>query len=148
MKRALIFESDGVQQTDLPFAEAQKAIDRLPDDADLLLFSFGNTPGGDLVDQWKGHGDDGTPVDVHLYKWDTWNAVAGLQSYVITDSFVRKVQEYISHKGADMIDAWLLGKMCVVGKDKDWNMRGLGETQFMPPGSKPILNCYHATTWS
>ena len=47
-----------------------------------------------------------------------------------------------------MIDAWLLGKMCVVGKDKDWNMRGLGETQFMPPGSKPILNCYHATTWS
>ena len=148
LKKALIFESDGVQQTDLPFAEAQQAIDRLPEDADLLLFSFGNTPGGDLVDQWKGHGDDGTPVDVHLYKWNKWNAVAGLQSYVITDNFVRKVQEYISHKGADMIDAWLLGKMCVVGKDKDWNMRGLGETQFMPPGSKPILNCYHATTWS
>ena len=148
LKKALIFESDGVQQTDLPFAEAQNAIDRLPEDADLLLFSFGNTPGGDLVDQWKGHGDDGTPVDVHLYKWNKWNAVAGLQSYVITDNFVRKVQEYISHKGADMIDAWLLGKMCVVGKDKDWNMRGLGETQFMPPGSKPILNCYHATTWS
>ena len=87
-------------------------------------------------------------MDVHLYKWNKFNAVAGLQSYVITDRFVRKVQAYMSHSGADMIDAWLVGKMCVNGKDKEWNMRGLGETQFMPPGSKPIINCYHATTWS
>jgi len=144
----LIFESDGVEHTDMPLVETQRAIDMMPKDADMMLLSFGNTPGGDLVQTWKGHGDDGTPVDVHLYKWDQWNAVAGLQAYVITDSFVRKVQEYISHSGADMIDAWLVGKMCVCGKDKDWNMRGLGETEFMPPGSKPIINCYHATTWS
>jgi len=148
LKKALIFESDGVEHTDMPLVETQRAIDMMPKDADMMLLSFGNTPGGDLVQTWKGHGDDGTPVDVHLYKWDQWNAVAGLQSYVITDSFVRKVQEYISHSGADMIDAWLVGKMCVCGKDKDWNMRGLGETEFMPPGSKPIINCYHATTWS
>ena len=148
LKKALIFESDGIEHTDFPLVETQKAIDMMPKDADLLLLSFGNTHGGDLVKEWKGHGDDGTPVDVHLYKWNKFNAVAGLQSYVITDRFVRKVQAYMSHSGADMIDAWLVGKMCVNGKDKEWNMRGLGETQFMPPGSKPIINCYHATTWS
>lgn len=148
LKKAMIVESDGVGASDLPFVELQRAIDRMPADADVLFTSFGNFHGGDLIDQWNGHGDDGTPVPVHLYKWDQFTPVAGLQAYVITDSFVRKVQEFMSHKGADMVDAWLIGKMCVVGKDKDWNMRGLGETQFMPPGSKPILNCYHATTWS
>jgi hypothetical protein len=148
LKHALIFESDGVGKADLPFTELPTAISKLPRDADLLLLSFGNTPGGDLVAKWPGHGDDGVEVEAHLYKWDQFQAVAGLQCYVITQSFVRKVHEYIAHKGADMIDAWLLGKMCVVGKDKDWNMRGLGETDFMPPGSKPILNCYHASTWA
>lgn len=148
LKHALIFESDGVGKADLPFAELPTAISKLPSDADLLLLSFGNTPGGELVAKWPGHGDDGVEVEAHLYKWNQFQPVAGLQCYVITQSFVRKVHEFIAHKGADMIDAWLLGKMCVVGKDKDWNMRGIGEREFMPPGSKPILNCYHASTWS
>jgi len=148
LKKAIIFESDGPGSSDLPFVELQRAIDRMPADADVLFTSFGNFHGGELIDTWPGHGDDGTPVPVHMYRWNEFTPVAGLQAYVITDSFVRKVQEFMAHKGADMVDAWLIGKMCVVGKDKDWNMRGLGETQFMPPGSKPILNCYHATTWS
>jgi len=146
-KKAIIFEADGVGVSDLPMSAMQEAIDQMPPDADVLFTSFGNNKGGPLHHAWRSKNEDGTPVDVHMYHWNEFNAVAGLQSYVVTQSFVRKVQEFIAHKGADMVDAWLLGKMCVVGRDADWNMRGLNEG-FDIVGGGPIINCYHATTWA
>ena len=145
--KAIIFEADGVGVSDLPFSAMQEAIDRMPADADVLFTSFGNSKGGPLHHSWNSKNEDGSPVKVNMYHWNEFNAVAGLQSYVVTQSFIRKVQEYIAHKGADMVDAWLLGKMCVVGRDADWNMRGMGEG-FKIVGGGPILNCYHATTWT
>ena len=145
--KTIIFEADGVGVSDLPMSAMQEAIDGMPSDADVLFTSFGNSKGGQLHHSWMSRNEDGSPVKVNMYHWNEFNAVAGLQSYVVTQSFVRKVQEYMSHKGADMVDAWLIGKMCVVGRDKDWNMRGMSEGFEIIDGG-PILNCYHATTWT
>ena len=82
-------------------------------------------------------GPNGAFAKIDIYKMNTRaSALSGLQSYVITQSFIKKAHNFIATYGADMVDAFTAGNMCAY---KDWwNQADISK------GEKPILNCFQA----
>ena len=52
---------------------------------------------------------DGNAVEMHEWSQE---GVAGLGAYLYSDRFVGKIFKHIAENGADMVDAWLIDKMC------------------------------------
>lgn len=141
-KRTIILESDAVDPSLLgvPLSALQTIVDEAPKDFDLIYLTK-RPKAGKLAKRFKGPMGE----DVHIYHLTEHNEQAGLSSYIVSDTFFKKLQRYIVEHGADMVDAWLSAKMCVNpafdkhGKFMGWDYDG-------GTGKYRYLNCYHAET--
>ena len=137
---AWIMESDGNKMTNVPFWAVQTLTENMPKEADVLfLQNFMREPGfeGPHFKSVGVRGPNGANAKIDIYKMNTRaSALSGLQSYVITQSFIKKAHNFIATYGADMVDAFTAGNMCAY---KDWwNQADISK------GEKPILNCFQA----
>ena len=137
---AWIMESDGNKMTNVPFWAVQTLTENMPKEADMLfLQNFNKEPGfeGPHFKSVGVRGPNGAFAKIDIYKMNTRaSALSGLQSYVITQSFIKKAHNFIATYGADMVDAFTAGNMCAY---KDWwNQADISK------GEKPILNCFQA----
>jgi len=137
---AWIMESDGNKMTNVPFWAVQTLTENMPKEADVLfLQNFMREPGfeGPHYKSVGVNGPNGAYAKIDIYKMNTRaSALSGLQSYVITQSFIKKAHNFIATYGADMVDAFTAGNMCAY---KDWwNQADIAK------GEKPILNCFQA----
>ena len=137
---AWIMESDGNKMTNVPFWAVQTLTENMPKEADVLfLQNFMREPGfeGPHYKSVGVKGPNGAYAKIDIYKMNTRaSALSGLQSYVITQNFIKKAHNFIATYGADMVDAFTAGNMCAY---KDWwNQADISK------GEKPILNCFQA----
>ena len=137
---AWIMESDGNKMTNVPFWAVQTLTENMPKEADVLfLQNFMREPGfeGPHYKSVGVKGPNGAYAKIDIYKMNTrTSALSGLQSYVITQNFIKKAHNFIATYGADMVDAFTAGNMCAY---KDWwNQADISK------GEKPILNCFQA----
>ena len=137
---AWIMESDGNKMTNVPFWAVQTLTENMPAEADVLfLQNFMREPGfeGPHFKSVGVTGPDGAYAKIDIYRMNhRASALSGLQSYVVTQKFIKKAQNFIATYGADMVDAFTAGNMCSY---KDWwNQADLSK------GEKPVLNCFQA----
>ena len=138
-KTTILFESDAVDPSLLgvPLSAIQSIVNEAPKDFDLIFLTK-RPVGGKMAKKFM----DPLGNKIHLYHLTEQNEEAGLSSYIISDSFFKKMQRYIIKHGADMVDAWLSAKMCVKPAfDKHGNF-----VSFEGGGQYRYLNCYHAAT--
>ena len=133
------------------YANAQPAAwqdfaDRLPKDYDILILGQKGAGPGPLRDMFKGRNNakrpDGSPgiQRYQIYEWDRETFQAGLQAYMVSKKFVNEIWHKIMwNNGADMVDAWIMGRMC--GEKYGNKARAGGDDGIRK------LNCYHATTF-
>ena len=102
--------------------------------------------GGPWVDAFTSVDPDGTQHTVNMYKWSkpTGPEVAGLSTYIATAQFVQKVTRFMAWVGADMVDAWIVDRLCV--RSPDPKSGWLRDNVELSATNPPALNCYHATT--
>jgi hypothetical protein len=138
-KHTIVFESDAVDPSLLgvPLSSIQSIVNQAPKEFDLIFLTQ-RPVGGKLAVSFK----DPLGTDVHLYHLTEQNGEAGLSSYIISDTFFKKLQRYMVEHGADMVDAWLSAKMCVKPAfDKHGHFVSFDEGG---GGSYRYLNCFHA----
>lgn len=124
---SFIFESDGGWWLGAPPKHLQSIVDHAPHRADLIFTKRGFVNSGQFVKQWKS-GED----MMYMYRVNRMIGGAGLSSYLIGPNFVDKIYEQIVfHRGADMVDAWLMLRMCST-KDERYTTY------------KSRINCFHA----
>ena len=138
-KNTILFESDAVDPSLLgvELSAIQTVVNHAPKDFDLIFLTKRSEKGGKLAKKFK----DPLGNELKLYHLDEPNEEAGLSSYIISDTFFKKMRRYIVEHGADMVDAWLSSKLCVKpafdkhGKFVAWEERAGGEYRY--------LSCYH-----
>ena len=86
--------------------------------------------------------------------WPIEGSEAGLQTYIVSERFVDKMQEFLAAHGSDMIDAFLYGNLCQneyksqEERGKLWAMNYMSQHAQKAPYSSAderglkILNCY------
>jgi hypothetical protein len=100
---------------------------------------------------------DGYERRMYFYYWPLEGPGAGLSSYAIGPDFTYKAFNFISRKGADMIDGFLFGKLCrddYVSEDAaspgNFLLPGIGSALVKPRTKEAntkdnklkVLNCY------
>ncbi len=157
LKKALILESDGLGLTRVPLETIPSIAKQMPGDADFVTLQlYPYEPAGverrniEIIDPKSG--------EHKTYSFDKLNyhplqGYAGLASYIATDTFVEKIQHFLALHGADMIDAYILNKLCTSSyineeaKNIAWPMYDMQKYThpFDPQNPTPtILNCYKA----
>jgi len=126
-KWTIIFESDGLYFLALAPWQLQSVADNAPSNADVIFLHKKDLASGQFVKQWR-TGDE----MMYLYNWDKVVGGAGLSGYMIGPNFTEKINNQIlAWRGADMVDAWLMLKMCDKKDSGDYN-------------DAHRINCYHA----
>ena len=69
---------------------------------------------------------------------------------MFSDRFVAKILPLIASRGADMVDAWLMGHLCRPLRENDWaydlpHYEGANDGKGVQWGEK-FLDCYKAMT--
>lgn len=130
----IVLESDALSSgLTTPPSAWQDAVDRLPSDFDLAFINHHGAGPGALVDTFEARGwlngvAGGEHPRYQIFRWDRDVGAAGLQGYVASRKFVNEIFHKIAWDGgADMVDAWLMGRMCGT-RDPDGNLK---------------LTCYH-----
>lgn len=124
---SFIFESDGGWWIGAPPKHLQSIVDHAPHRADLIFTKRGFGNSGQFVKQWKSGQDM-----MYMYRVNRIIAGAGLSSYLIGPNFVDKIYDQIVfHRGADMVDAWLMLRMCSTHDERYATY-------------KSRINCFHA----
>lgn len=135
----VVFESDAVDPSLLgvELSTIQTVVNHAPKDFDLIFLTKRSQKGGKLASKFE----DALGNELKLYHLTEPNEEAGLSSYIISDTFHKKMVHYMMEHGADMVDAWLSAKLCVKpafdkhGKFVAWEENGGGEYRY--------LSCYH-----
>ena len=123
----IIFESDGLYFLAVAPWQLQSVVDNAPSNADVIFLHKKDLHSGQFVRQWR----TGNEM-LYMYNWDKVVGGAGLSAYMIGPRFTEKInKEIIGWRGADMVDAWLMLKMCDKKDNGDYN-------------DAHRLNCYHA----
>jgi len=170
MNKAWIMESDGLMKmqefSNIPLWAMTSVAQNLPKDADFVLLHKG-------MDKYCGV--DGSLCAMHstfeaknlfdpsdremlaFRHWPIEGSEAGLQTYIVSERFVNKMQEFLAAHGSDMIDAFLYGNLCQneykspEERNKLWAMNYMSmHAQKAPYSSSDerglkILNCYIVT---
>lgn len=135
----VVFESDAVDPSLLgvELSTIQTVVNHAPKDFDLIFLTKRSQKGGKLASKFE----DALGNELKLYHLTEPNEEAGLSSYIISDTFHKKMVHYMMEHGADMVDAWLSAKLCVKpafdkhGKFVGWEENAGGEYRY--------LSCYH-----
>ena len=126
-KWTIIFESDGGWYLKVDAGSLQSVVDNAPDNADVIFLKTKDESTGQFIKQWPVGDDD----MVYMYAVNRLKGGAGLSGYMIGPKFTEKIYDQITlHRGADMVDAWLLIQMCS-HRDERYATY------------KPRINCYH-----
>ena len=167
MNKAWIMEADGLlkmqEYSNIPLWAMTSVAQNLPKDADFVLLHKG-------MDKFCG--TDGSLCAMHstfeaknlfnpsdhamlsFRHWPIEGSEAGLQTYIVSERFVDKMQEFIAAHGSDMIDAFLYGNLCQneyksqEERGKLWAMNYMSQHAQKAPYSSAderglkILNCY------
>jgi len=170
MNKAWIMESDGLMKmqefSNIPLWAMTSVAQNLPEDADFVLLHKG-------MDKYCGV--DGSLCAMHstfeaknlfdpsdremlaFRHWPIEGSEAGLQTYIVSERFVNKMQEFLAAHGSDMIDAFLYGNLCQneyrspEDRNKLWAMNYMHQHAQKAPYSSgderglKILNCYIVT---
>ena len=157
LKKALILESDGLSLTRVPLETIPSIAKQMPGDADFVTLQlYPYEPAG--VERRNVEIKDPKSGEHKTYSFDKLNyhplqGYAGLASYIATDTFVEKIQHFLALHGADMIDAYILNKLCTSSYNNEeakniaWRMYDMQKYThpFDPQNPTPtILNCYKA----
>ena len=157
LKKALILESDGLGLTRVPLESIPSVAKQMPGDADFVTLQlYPYEPAG--VERHNVEIKHPTSGEHKTYSFDKLNyhphqGYAGLASYIATDTFVEKIQHFLALHGADMIDAYILNRLCTTSynneeaKNMAWTMYDMQKYThpFDPQNPTPtILNCYKA----
>lgn len=170
MNKAWVMEADGLMKmqefSNIPLWAMTSVSQNLPEDADFVLLHKG-------MDKFCGV--DGSLCAMHstflasnlfdpsdkkmlaFRHWPVEGTEAGLQTYIVSDRFVEKMQDFLALHGSDMIDAYLYGNLCQMEykneqeRDKIWAMNYMSAHAQRQPTSSgndrglKILNCYIVT---
>jgi hypothetical protein len=157
LKKALILESDGLGLTRVPLESIPSVAKQMPGDADFVTLQlYPYEPAG--VERRNVEIKHPTSGEHKTYSFDKLNyhpqqGYAGLASYIATDTFVEKIQHFLALHGADMIDGYILNKLCTKSYNNEeakniaWTMYDMQKYThpFDPQNPTPtILNCYKA----
>ena len=157
LKKALILESDGLSLTRVPLESIPSVAKQMPGDADFVTLQlYPYEPAG--VERRNVEIKHPTSGEHKTYSFDKLNyhpqqGYAGLASYIATDTFVEKIQHFLALHGADMIDGYILNKLCTTSYNNEeakniaWTMYDMQKYThpFDPQNPTPtILNCYKA----
>ena len=157
LKKALILESDGLGLTRVPLESIPSVAKQMPGDADFVTLQlYPYEPAG--VERRNVEIKHPTSGEHKTYSFDKLNyhpqqGYAGLASYIATDTFVEKIQHFLALHGADMIDGYILNKLCTTSYNNEeakniaWTMYDMQKYThpFDPQNPTPtILNCYKA----
>ena len=157
LKKALILESDGLGLTRVPLESIPSVAKQMPGDADFVTLQlYPYEPAG--VERHNVEIKHPTSGEHKTYSFDKLNyhpqqGYAGLASYIATDTFVEKIQHFLALHGADMIDAYILNRLCTTSYNNEeakniaWTMYDMQKYThpFDPQNPTPtILNCYKA----
>jgi len=147
-EHTFVFESDGFEPGLLGVpVSALGAIQRAaPRDYDLVFLHHPGEVVGDLLETFA----DPLGNDVELYAFENPVTPSGLSGYMFSDRFVAKILPLIASRGADMVDAWLMGHLCRPLRENDWaydlpHYEGANDGKGVQWGEK-FLNCYKAMT--
>ena len=138
LQDAFIFESDGLNPSllSVPVGSLGAVAKNAPSDYDLVILNQPLFKSGELFSRFADK--DGNAIE--MMKWRQ-GGVAGLGAYLFSAKFAHKVFTHVSRHGADMVDAWLIDKMCASDSvDADGNFVGFD----MEGAVSPMLICYHA----
>ena len=157
LKKALILESDGLTLTRVPLETIPSIAKQMPGDADFVTLQlYPYEPAG--VERRNVEIKDPISGEHKTYSFDKLNyhpqqGYAGLASYIATDTFVEKIHHFLALHGADMIDGYILNKLCTTSYNNEeakniaWTMYDMQKYThpFDPQNPTPtILNCYKA----
>ena len=84
--------------------------------------------------------------------WPIEGSDAGLQTYIVSERFVDKMQEFLAAHGSDMIDAYLYGNLCQneykspEERDKLWAMNYMSQHAQKAPHSSADGQGYFCLT--
>jgi hypothetical protein len=133
-----LLESDGLNPSLLaiPVGSLGSVARNAPRDYDIVIVNQPLFTGGELFSRFEDK--DGNAIEMRRWRQ---GGVAGLGAYLFSDRFVEKIFKHVAERGADMVDAWLLDRMCS-HDSLDENGEFVG---FDAPGTvTPALRCYHA----
>ena len=133
-----LLESDGLNPSllSIPVGSLGSVARNAPRDYDIVIINQPLFTGGELFSRFEDK--DGYAVEMRHWRQ---GGVAGLGAYLFSERFVEKIFKHLAERGADMVDAWLLDRMCSHNSlDKNGDFVG-----FDAPGTvTPALRCYHA----
>jgi len=135
---AYLLESDGLDPSllSVPVGALGAVAQNAPSDYDIVIINQPLFAGGELFSRFADK--DGVAIEMRAWRQE---GVAGLGAYLFSDRFVAKIFAHVARHGADMVDAWLIDKMCAVNavdaNDAFVGFGGEGAT-------RPVLKCYHA----
>ena len=133
-----LLESDGLNPSllSIPVGSLGSVARNAPRDYDIVIINQPLFTGGELFSRFEDK--DGYAVEMRHWRQ---GGVAGLGAYLFSERFVEKIFKHLAERGADMVDAWLLDRMCSHNSlDKNGVFVG-----FDAPGTvTPALRCYHA----
>ena len=167
MNKAWIMEADGLlkmqEYSNIPLWAMTSVAQNLPEDADFVLLhkgmdKFCGTDGSlcamHSTFEAKNLFDPSDRAMLSFRHWPVEGSEAGLQTYIVSERFVDKMQEFLAAHGSDMIDAFLYGNLCQneyksqEDRGKLWAMNYMHQHAQKAPYSSAderglkILNCY------
>ena len=108
---AYLLESDGLDPSllSVPVGALGAVAQNAPSDYDIVIINQPLFAGGELFSRFADK--DGVAIEMRAWRQE---GVAGLGAYLFSDRFVAKIFAHVARHGADMVDAWLIDKMCAV----------------------------------